>query len=429
MLKKVLTAALTVTGMAALGTAAYAQEAQYSDIDTYINNYPISAYAVDGKMAVVAEDLRDYGFDVVWDGASRALHITRNNTVTQLTRKDIYKPNYPSGTFFSDIYQSDIRVDYNGTELQSYALNGYTLIPINDFAAAAGSEEWLGDIRAYKVWINDGLSVCEYMPLTQRCVNLWYMTDYNSPMPDIDMWVDVNSDGQYENVKLSSSNIGEWGDLSARLTVGLASSGDFLNDMQAYAISAVYLMDIVPNDGAKEIAIFSLCYSDDPMVMIFRCNGSSVKAIKFDTWDKWEGKSVKEPDFWLGYADAFPFTLHDDGSFTLQTQTESWGMWDIYTTYKINWEGNIVLIPQDYYEVVPSTWSYGVNNYGYYPVNQTLTGRGVNIYKREYIKPIYDDNKDHIYIRKNNGSEGWLTIEHTSDYYSGNISPMFMMAG
>ena len=158
MLKQLVTLGLAASAAVAFGVTAYAQEAQYSDIDTYINNYPISAYGVYGKMAVVAEDLRDYGFDVVWDEAARALHITRNSSVMQLTRKDVYKPNYPSGTFFSDIYKSDIKVDYNGTQLQSYALNGYTLIPINDFAAIAGREEWLGDIRAYKVWIDDGLS-------------------------------------------------------------------------------------------------------------------------------------------------------------------------------------------------------------------------------------------------------------------------------
>ena len=94
-----------------MSISASAQEAQYTDIDTYINHYPINAYGIDGKLAVVAEDLRDYGFNVDWDEDAWALHISRNDSISQLTRKDIYKPSQSSGAKFSDIYRSTISVD------------------------------------------------------------------------------------------------------------------------------------------------------------------------------------------------------------------------------------------------------------------------------------------------------------------------------
>ena len=167
MKKKILSAAATVIGLSALMCiGASAQEAQYTDIDTYINHYPINAYGIDGKLAVVAEDLRDYGFNVDWDEGAWALHISRNDSVSQLTRKDIYKPSQSSGSKFSDIYRSTISVDYNGIPMEGYALNGYTLITVNELAALAGTEEWNEDNRYYNVWI-DGLSTCEYKPLTQ----------------------------------------------------------------------------------------------------------------------------------------------------------------------------------------------------------------------------------------------------------------------
>lgn len=171
MIKKVLGISYGIICMCAVTVSA--KTALYSDIDTYINHYPISGYAVDGKMVVVAEDLRDYRFNVIYNNDERALHITRNTDVTSLIRKDIYDPDYPSGTKFSDIYESDIKVDYNGIRLQSYAINGYTLIPINDLAALAGSETWISDMRAYKVWI-DWIDICEYKPLEKRNINkIW----------------------------------------------------------------------------------------------------------------------------------------------------------------------------------------------------------------------------------------------------------------
>jgi len=369
--------------------------------------------------------LRDYGFDVVWDGAARALHISRNEAVTQLTRKDIYDPSYPSGTKFSDIYASDIKVDYNGTPITSYALNGYTLIPINDFAMLAGSEQWLGDVRAYKVWV-DGLSTCEYQPLTQRCRNLWYQVDYTQEMPKIDIWEDMNSDGQYENVVLSIVGKDRYDYINVGLKIGNSYMEHIEEEGWTYGINAVYIADLVPNDNAKEIAVFFECDSGDPVMKVFRYKNGNIETLQFRERDDYISDSL-----WTGNTTNYPFILNDDGSFTLNLRTRSEGMWRVYASYKLNEYGYIERVYQDSYIVDDSSWSWNKNQWGYWYVKETCTWRGLVLYAGDWIKVIADDMKGNILIQKSNGQQGWFYVgtayDHTDPLWD--YSDMFMMAG
>ena len=43
----------------------------YTDITAQIDGHPLPSYNIGGETAVVAEDLREYGFSVVWDGEAR----------------------------------------------------------------------------------------------------------------------------------------------------------------------------------------------------------------------------------------------------------------------------------------------------------------------------------------------------------------------
>ena len=47
----------------------------YTDIAARINGHPLRSYNIGGETAVVAEDLREYGFSVVWDGEARTLTV------------------------------------------------------------------------------------------------------------------------------------------------------------------------------------------------------------------------------------------------------------------------------------------------------------------------------------------------------------------
>jgi len=47
-----------------------------TDIDTYLDGHPITAYNVGGRTYIPAEEMRDYGYVVDWNGEERTLYIT-----------------------------------------------------------------------------------------------------------------------------------------------------------------------------------------------------------------------------------------------------------------------------------------------------------------------------------------------------------------
>ena len=126
-------------------------EALHTDIVAYINHYAIPSYAVNGTSCIVAEDLRNYCFDVNWDGATKSLYISRNayTTPNGMTFKKTGKP----GTKFTDLLKTDISVYANGKKLTSYAINGYTMIPIEELTVF-GECHWVSGERAIKLWVD-----------------------------------------------------------------------------------------------------------------------------------------------------------------------------------------------------------------------------------------------------------------------------------
>lgn len=88
-MKRLFTAALSAALLLSLalpssaaGTGRAVDWALYTDITAQINGHPLRSYNVNGSTAVVAEDLRGYGFQVLWDaedphpfrGAGRGQH-------------------------------------------------------------------------------------------------------------------------------------------------------------------------------------------------------------------------------------------------------------------------------------------------------------------------------------------------------------------
>ena len=49
-----------------------------SDIKTYINGQRIPCYNINNKAVVILADLRNYGFDVIYNDKTRTSTITRN---------------------------------------------------------------------------------------------------------------------------------------------------------------------------------------------------------------------------------------------------------------------------------------------------------------------------------------------------------------
>ena len=112
-----------------------------TDIKATIDGHPIRSYNIDGKTAIVAEDLREYGFNVTFDSYKRTLKIAEGNK--RITSKYTYTPNtMPIGSVAMDVIVTDIRtlVDHpsyygGGTfeaEIDGFNVNGYTVIFIDD---------------------------------------------------------------------------------------------------------------------------------------------------------------------------------------------------------------------------------------------------------------------------------------------------------
>ena len=130
-------------------------QALHTDIVAYINHYAIPSYAVNGQSVIVAEDLRNFGFDVTWNANSRSLSIARNGN-TWVTPMNVTKQG-ATGSKFTDILATDIKVYAGGRRITSYAMNGYTMIPVEELTMF-GEVYWVQNERALKLWVN-GLQI------------------------------------------------------------------------------------------------------------------------------------------------------------------------------------------------------------------------------------------------------------------------------
>ena len=108
----------------------------YTDIIASINDYNIASFNIDGYTAVVAEDLRNYGFNVEWKQDERALYITRGST--NKVAATYIAPEIPKsqvGKKATDVVYTDIKTYINGVCVTSFNIGGNTIVYFNDLAA------------------------------------------------------------------------------------------------------------------------------------------------------------------------------------------------------------------------------------------------------------------------------------------------------
>lgn len=106
------------------GNFVYANDSKkafYTDITAYINDVAIPCYEVDGKVAIIAEDLENYGFDVnynfqsTWQGKKPVLEITYQRKNISLKASENAEENNISlqNRKYSIYYGKEITVNYN----------------------------------------------------------------------------------------------------------------------------------------------------------------------------------------------------------------------------------------------------------------------------------------------------------------------------
>ena len=139
--------------------------AKYTDISAYINNYPIKSFNINDYTAIVVEDLRNYGFDVVWNGYNRTLTVTKNSNATIVGSPNVYKYSYKAGQNSFAYVETDIVTYIEGQPVQSFNIGGQTCIYM-DVLGIYGGIEWSQEIRAIKLSISDFPSKA-YQPIQE----------------------------------------------------------------------------------------------------------------------------------------------------------------------------------------------------------------------------------------------------------------------
>lgn len=134
-------------------TPVFAQRtAVKSDIKAYIDYTPIRSYNIDGYTYVIAEELRNYGFDVIWNNDERTLKINRKELTTPIYTKELFDADSDPVSSSYLIYPTDIKTYLNSIEANSFNIGGQTVIQIDELSKF-GNFEWDAENREVKVTI------------------------------------------------------------------------------------------------------------------------------------------------------------------------------------------------------------------------------------------------------------------------------------
>lgn len=134
----------------------------YTDIVAYINGRPVRSYNIDGWTGIVAEDLRNFGFDVYWNADERTLEVGNSYFYSpenweqdmegygEVNRDYFFETNSkPVGTFAGNIYNTDIKTFVAGDEVKAFNIGGQTIIYIDELIR-------FGDV----VWNEEERKIC-----------------------------------------------------------------------------------------------------------------------------------------------------------------------------------------------------------------------------------------------------------------------------
>ena len=98
-----------------------------TDITAYIDGYAIPSYNVDGHLGVVAEDLRSYGFSVLWNAEDCTLRVTRMERPVY-TPLELEPAAAAPGFVLSPVYATNIVTYVDGRAVESFNIDGRTII-------------------------------------------------------------------------------------------------------------------------------------------------------------------------------------------------------------------------------------------------------------------------------------------------------------
>lgn len=125
-----------------------------TDIKAYINGAEIPAYNINGNMVIVGSDLRNYGFNVVYNNDTRTSSVsyTGNGTWNPITSSS--KTTQSIGTKVMDVYDSDITVLVNGNTVTCYNVDGKMAFKFSELKVF-GDYYYDNTARTSNLWLTD----------------------------------------------------------------------------------------------------------------------------------------------------------------------------------------------------------------------------------------------------------------------------------
>ncbi len=182
-----------------------------TDIETVVNGRVAEGYNIGGKTAVIIEDLynKGYGVSYRYNDETRTLEAWMDFE-KNFTYKDVNIPRGNVGKILGNVYDTDIKVIFNGSEVKGYNIGGKTAVCIEDIGTITenpnsqyGYSEYLCNFK----WDNDERRVslnsiggyiisnvggqtktldahCYKLTLTENIIHALYdpMYDYNVSM-------------------------------------------------------------------------------------------------------------------------------------------------------------------------------------------------------------------------------------------------------
>ena len=138
--------------------------ALYTDIVATVNGHTLRSYNIGGSTAVVAEDLMGYGFRVIWDATARTLRISLATKDGEPELPSVWPSYQPEaltqriGARAKPVYETDIVTYAAGGVLDSFNINGETLVWIDDLAPF-GEVVWHPEERVISLTLGDPVEI------------------------------------------------------------------------------------------------------------------------------------------------------------------------------------------------------------------------------------------------------------------------------
>lgn len=404
-------AALLIIPVSAANVGDKIAEAVHSDITACVNNYPIESYVVNGYAVIVAEDLRDYCCDVVYDNATRSLHITKAGEGAVFTDRVVYKTDKPTGAFYKDVLYTDIKTYVNGNEVKSFNVNGKTMIVIDEFGKYMDGYTWDSINRAAIAYLADK-DMAEFKVPTKRTEVLFKKAGYSGKR-DFSTWVDMDFDGVADYIKVSLVP-GSYDGEDLRIT--LKEMQKTFEGTEFVGIDAVYVTDMDINDGVRDLVVMGQGFYDE--------GGSYVNIVRYDS-NITEYYFVQYDIANFLFLDSPNFKVNEDDTFSIVAPAPRMGMWGVKKTYRETYKGSRIYaeVQQEYYEIETdefmknsgmgdslSGYEKTMWDQGYIRAYTAYKGEGINLKKNDYFKVLYDNGENYVYVVKTDGQAGWIYI-------------------